>query len=70
MDFDVNNFLEAFPYIPYQWKTSSQLWELWLKQENLSIWSSKNNTYEDLTLKCSVTSLLDFVIWNIFQSRC
>lgn len=69
MDYDVNNFLEVFPYIPYQWKISSQLWELWLKKENLRIWSSKNNTSEDLTLKCSVTSPSGFIILNIFHSR-
>lgn len=67
MDYDVNNFLQVFPYIPYQQKISSQLWELWLKQENAH--EAQKNTCEDLTLKCSVTSLLGFVILNICQSR-
>lgn len=30
----------------------------------------KNNTYEDLTLKCSMISLFGIILWKVFKIKC
>lgn len=62
MDYEGSNFLEVFPYTHINGKTQAHYKSSHWSMRTYAYEAQKNYTYEDITLKCSMTSLFSIIL--------